>query len=100
MTTARIHVFGAAGTGVTTLAKASADHLGHRYLDADDYLWTPTEPSYREKRPVEARVGLLLWDTPTSAWVLGGSLITWGDPVIPRFTLAVFVTLDKAVVVL
>lgn len=47
MTTARIHVFGAAGAGVTTLARALADHLGHRHLDADDYLWMPTEPPYQ-----------------------------------------------------
>lgn len=47
MTTSRIHVFGAAGTGVTTLAQALADHLGHRYLDADDYLWVPTKPPYQ-----------------------------------------------------
>ena len=56
MKAARIHVFGAAGAGVTTLARALAECLGSRYLDADDYLWMPTEPPYQTKRPIVDRV--------------------------------------------
>ena len=95
MTTARIHVFGAAGAGVTTLTLALADHLRYPHFDTDDYLWPPTDPPYQEKRALETRVEWLLRDTQAPTWVLGGSLLRWGDAVIPRFTLAVFVTLDR-----
>ena len=87
MKAARIHVFGAAGAGVTTLARALAECLGSRYLDADDYLWTPTEPPYQTKRPIVDRVARLRQDTEAVSWVLGGSLDAWGGTVIRRISL-------------
>jgi hypothetical protein len=69
MTTARIHVFGAAGTGVTTLSRALAEHLGSVSLDTDDYLWAPTEPPYQSMRPIEDRMARLREDTDADSWV-------------------------------
>ena len=93
---ARIHVFGAAGSGVTTLSKALADALRLPYLDTDEYLWMPTEPPYQTKRPLEARIAMLRRDAQASEWILGGSLDQWGaDAIVSRLTLAIFLTLDQ-----
>jgi len=34
-----IHIFGASGSGTTTLAKKISEELGHRMMDTDDYYW-------------------------------------------------------------
>ena len=87
----RIHIFGASGSGTSSLAAALAARHGHRHLDTDDYFWLPTEPPYQQPRPREARLGLLRSALARSAsWVLSGSLCGWGDPLIPEFDLVVF----------
>ena len=55
----RIHIFGASGTGTTSLAVAIATRYGHRHLDTDDFYWMRTDPPYREVRPPEDRLALL-----------------------------------------
>ena len=85
-----IHIFGASGSGTTTLGRAIADRTGYRFLDSDDYLWLPTDPQYTTKRPSEERVALLERDIDASGGaVVSGSLVGWGDALMDRFTLAV-----------
>ena len=94
----RIHILGASGSGTTALAAAVAARHGHRHLDTDDYFWLPTNPPYQTRRPRDARLALLsgaLDATPT--WVLSGSLCGWGDPLIPRFQLVVFLAVPTEV---
>jgi hypothetical protein len=53
----RIHIFGASGSGVTTLAAATAERFGHhRHLDVDEFFWEPTVPPFRNIRPVAMRL--------------------------------------------
>jgi adenylate kinase family enzyme len=87
----RVHVLGASGSGTSTLAAALAERAGAAHLDTDDYFWAPTDPPFQEARPVEARLALLVPDLERhERWVLSGSLCGWGDPLIPRFELVVF----------
>jgi adenylate kinase family enzyme len=88
----RIHVTGASGCGVSTLGAALADRLGCTHLDTDGFYWKPTDPPYRESRPVAERLALVVAaiDAATAGWVLSGSLDGWGDPLIPRFGQLVF----------
>lgn len=86
----RIHIFGASGSGTTSLAAAIADKHGHRRLDTDDFFWAPTNPPYREKRPRDQRLVLLRQALlGAGPWVLSGSLCEWGDSLIPEFDLVV-----------
>jgi adenylate kinase family enzyme len=90
---ARVHVTGASGSGTTTLGRALAISLGVPHHDTDDAYWLPTDPPYRDKRPVPARLALLAsWLDATPGWTLSGSLSGWGDPAIARFSLVVFLT--------
>jgi adenylate kinase family enzyme len=87
----RIHIFGASGTGTTTLGSLLAGRLRIPHLDTDDYYWIETEVPYAEKREVSERVELLRNDLEKhSSWVLSGSLCGWGDFTITMYTLAVF----------
>ena len=91
--TRRIHVTGAAGTGVTTLGRALATRFACPVVDSDDLYWLPTNPPYREKRPVEERLRLfrdLVGVRPD--WVLSGSVDSWGDTLPAQFDIVVFLT--------
>ena len=71
----RIHIFGASGSGTSSLAVEMAARYGHRHLDTDDYFWLPTVPPYREKRPQEERLALLRRAMhECGSWALAGSL--------------------------
>ena len=89
----RIHVTGASGSGTTSLGRLIAESYGHRHLDTDDFFWLATDPLYTQKRPVVDRLQLLR-DALGGAdrWILSGSLVDWGDPLIPEFQLVVYVS--------
>ena len=94
----RIHLLGASGSGTTTLAAAVAARHGHRHLDTDDFYWLPTDPPYQTKRARQARLELLSTALAASpAWVLSGSLCGWGDPLIVRFELIIFLDVPTEV---
>jgi adenylate kinase family enzyme len=87
----RVHIFGAAGCGSTTLGRALACELECQYLDVDDVYWLPTIPPYQTKRVAAERIRLLEVATHwTTSWVLSGSIVGWGDALVPTFDLVVF----------
>jgi adenylate kinase family enzyme len=87
----RVHILGASGSGTTTLGTALAEHLSVAHFDTDDYFWLPTDPPYEMSRSMPERLSCLESDLDgVSSWVLSGSLCGWGDPLIPRFDLVVF----------
>ena len=88
----RIHIFGASGSGTTTIARAVSEKLGHRHFDTDNYFWYKTDIPYTKIRPVEERLQLMNADLLNhDKWVLSGSLDGWGNPLVPLFELVVFV---------
>lgn len=85
-----IHIFGASGSGTSTLGRSICNRLGYRFMDTDDYLWLPTDPQYTTMRDAEERVRLMRQDIDSSDnVVISGSLVDWGDVLISEFTLAV-----------
>ena len=93
-----IHIFGASGSGVTTLGLALADELGYSYFDADSYFWEKSEVPFTIKRDPEQRNLSLLHDlSQTSNWILGGSIVQWGDEFPKLFDLTVFLLLPPDV---
>lgn len=87
----RVHITGASGSGTTTLGAALSARVDVPHFDTDDYYWMPTDPGYSEARPMPERLTLLenaLSESP--GWVLSGSLCGWGDPLIARVDLVVF----------
>lgn len=91
----RVHIFGASGTGTSTLARGLATQLSTQCFDTDDFFWLPEDPPFVTVRPVAARLELMQqMFLPRSDWILSGSLLRWGDPVVERMTHAIFLTMD------
>ncbi len=94
----RIHIFGASGSGTTSLGAALAAALDAPHVDCDTYYWQPTDPPYTRANDRDIRLRLLqnaIAGLPS--WVLSGSMCGWGDPLMHRITLAVFMHLDPAI---
>lgn len=90
-----IHIYGASGSGTSTLGRKISGELGYKFMDTDDYFWLPTNPPYTEKRSKEERIGLMKKDiSEMGNVVISGSLAGWGDELIPLFTLAIRLVAD------
>ena len=84
-----IHIYGASGSGTSTLGRYLGDKLGYFFMDTDDYFWLPKDPPYTKKRDKALRLEMMKHDlAQTDKAVISGSLVDWGDELIPLFTLA------------
>ena len=94
----KILVFGASGSGTTTLGKAIAKAWNTEHLDADDYYWEKTDPPFQKKVPLEIR-NQALWDDfdRYQKVIVSGSLVSWGEKWTEVFDLAVFLRLESAI---
>ncbi len=93
----RIHVLGASGSGTSTLGKAVAARLGCPQFDTDDFLWMRDDPPYQRVRPMPERLQRLQTALVRSrSWVVSGALTGWGNALVPRLDLVVFLHLDPA----
>ncbi|WP_343524425.1 adenylate kinase [Pedobacter sp.] len=94
----KIHIFGASGSGVTTLGRALATKLNIPYFDSDQYFWMPTDPPFTTKRnPNERNQMIKTVLTENDRWIFGGSSVSWGNDVFPDFDLIVFLWLPPEI---
>ncbi|MHA7057202.1 AAA family ATPase [Aquimarina sp. M1] len=92
----KILIFGASGSGTTTLAKQIENKIGFVHLDVDDYYWKKTAPPFQEKVPLNKRNQYLKIDVQKfDNVVVSGSLVSWGKEWESIFDLAVFIHLDN-----
>lgn len=88
----KIHIFGASGSGTTSVAGKVCDALGYKHFDSDRYFWLPTEDPFTAERPQDECLQLMRTDLLSCGkWILSGSLTGWGDVFIPCFDLVVFI---------
>ena len=81
-----IHIYGAAGSGTSTLGRKICKELGYKFMDTDDYFWLPTNPQYTVKREKSERIRLMREEMESAEnVVISGSLVDWGDELIPFF---------------
>jgi len=94
----RIHIFGASGSGTTTLARTLSESFDLPHFDTDNYFWQQTDPPFQFIREKSERKELLRQVlTENESWVLSGSLCGWGDFTIPMFDYVVFLWLPQEV---
>lgn len=90
-----IYIFGASGSGTTTLGKAIGEKFGFYHMDTDDYFWQPTDPPYQTPRPIPERLQLMNRDIDGhEKVVISGAIGKWGDELKSRYTLAVRLECD------
>ena len=93
-----IHLFGASGSGTSTLGRFIAEQMDCFFMDTDDYYWMPTDPQYTTSQPISERLAMMRRDIAAQKKVvISGSLVDWGDELIPLFTLAIRVETAAAV---
>lgn len=89
----KIHIFGASGSGATTLGNELSLHLPHVNFDGDDYFWIE---KFSKQREPEDRIRLLKDDlSKCNQWILSGAVCGWGDALKPEFDLVVFLYVPK-----
>ena len=87
----KLHIFGASGSGVTTLGQTLSEELQINYFDSDDYFWVQSEPPFTNRREATERNELILQSlNKSNDWILGGSVIHWSENLFPAFDLIVF----------
>ncbi len=90
----KIIIFGASGSGTTTLGRNLAHTLNYIHLDVDAYYWERTNPPFQEKIPLSKRNALLATEVKQAENVIvSGSLVSWGDHWKTVFDLAIFLYL-------
>ena len=91
----KVLIFGASGSGTTTLGKEIEKNTEFVHLDADNYYWKKTDPPYVEKIPLVERNEKLKIDFDKNKYVIiSGSLISWGKEWQSLFDLVIFIYLD------
>jgi adenylate kinase family enzyme len=94
----KLHIFGASGSGVTTLGQTLSKRLVLPYFDSDDYFWERSEPPFTIQRDPAVRNAAIRVDLENQDnWILGGSIYRWGEDVFPRFDLIVFLWVPPAI---
>ncbi len=92
----KIIIFGATGTGKTTLGHALSKKLNGTFLDSDTYYWEKTNPPFEKKVPLAIRNENLKADFFKSKQVVvSGTLCTWSEFWDTAFDLGVFLRLSK-----
>ena len=87
----KIHIFGASGTGTTTLGYDLSQVYGWKHLDADDYYWEKTLPPFQSKIPLIRRNANIKTDfLKNENCIISGSMVSWGMEWKAAFDLAVF----------
>lgn len=92
----RIHIFGASGSGTTTIAKCACSALGYKHFDSDSYFWAPSAIPFSAERLRDECVNMMNHDlSACERWLLSGSLTGWGDALVHYFDLVVFVYVPR-----
>ena len=92
----KIHIFGASGSGVTTLGKNLSHYLGIPFFDADDFYWKKTNPPFQEANAIELRKSLINEAlSGLQSWIVSGSLVAWSDEIQNEFNLAIYLYVPK-----
>ena len=94
----KLLIFGASGSGTTTLGREIEKQTGFKHLDVDDYYWKKTQPPFQEKIPLIDRNKSLLSDFEKHENVLvSGSMVSWGKEWQTAFDLVIFIYLNNEV---
>ncbi|WP_316826144.1 AAA family ATPase [Pedobacter miscanthi] len=94
----KIHILGASCAGSTTLGEALSKQLNIPYFDTDSFFWEKSAIPYTVKREPLLRNQMLKDELSRSEnYIVGGSLVSWGEEWKQMFDLVVFLYLPKEI---
>lgn len=86
----RIHIFGAAGSGTSTLGEALSKKYGYKFIDVDNFYWLDTFVPFTKAREKNLRVKMLKEEIEKyENCIICGAVCVWGDELIPYFDLVI-----------
>lgn len=86
----RIHIFGAAGSGTSTLGEALSKKYGYKFIDVDNFYWLDTLIPFTKAREKNLRVKMLKEEIEKyENCIICGAVCVWGDELIPYFDLVI-----------
>lgn len=89
----KLHIFGASGSGTSTLGQMIAEHYGWALFDIDNFYWQKTDPPFTVKNDVDRRHALLSEAIAShDHWIMSGSMDSWAEPYINVWDAAIFVS--------
>ena len=92
----KIIIFGASGSGTTTLGNEIDKLTNFKHLDVDTYYWRKTEPPFQEKIGLKKRNITLKADfNEFENVIVSGSMVSWGKEWENSFDLAIFIRLNN-----
>ena len=92
----KILLFGASGSGTTTLGNEIEKRSDFKHLDVDNYYWKKTMPPYQKKVPLIKRNNNLKVDFKKFENVIvSGSMVSWGKEWETAFDLIIFIRLEN-----
>jgi gluconate kinase len=91
----KVLIFGAAGSGSSTIAKTIAHEYGHHWIEVDEALFMPTDPPFSVRRSLDEVRNIVFesWSKAESV-IVCGSIVGWGDELKQAFDLVIFVHVD------
>jgi adenylate kinase family enzyme len=92
----KILIFGASGSGTTTLGNEIEKQTNFKHLDVDNYYWRKTEPPFQEKIELEKRnINLKADFNGFKNVIVSGSMVSWEKEWETSFDLAIFIRLEN-----
>lgn len=92
----KILIFGASGSGTTTLASSLSQRTGFPHLEVDSFYWKPTNPPFQEKVDKTVRQNNLLQNFQSyDNVIICGSMVSWGEVWETAFDLVIFIYLKN-----
>ncbi|MDR1002786.1 MAG: AAA family ATPase [Oscillospiraceae bacterium] len=93
-----ILIFGASGSGTTTIGRELARLLDCTHIEIDDIFWQKTDPPFQTPVPLEQRKrDLLAAAQKAGRFVASGSACGWDEAILPFLRLGVFVQTATAI---
>ena len=94
----KIHIMGASCAGSTTLGDALSARLEIPYFDTDDFFWERSDVPYTVRRDAPTRSRMLQEAVSRNdSYIIGGSLISWGNEWLSMFDLVVFLYVPQEI---
>lgn len=94
----RLFIYGASGSGVTSIANKLSDKFDIPNLDSDDIFWKETNPPYTDVNELyEQYVMLSGFISSNSNWIISGSNLFWQSLISKEAEVIIFVELGDEI---
>lgn len=94
----KLFIYGASGSGVTSIANELSNKFDIPNLDSDDVFWKETNPPYTDVNELYTQYSLFSdFISSNSNWIISGSNLFWQSLISKEAKVIIFVELDDEI---